>query len=173
MLLQNNMAFSPNRKISFLSLLITIGLIIFIFEIYIPRPLPWLKPGFANIATLLALYLFDFKAAIIVVIGRVILGSLLVGTFLNPAFFLAFAGGIGSTIVMSIFKSYFSRFFSIFGVSIIGAITHNIIQLLLVSFIIIQHATILFLLPILILSALFTGLVVAFFSHYILKNLGI
>ena len=115
---------SRNRVIVWLSLLIAVGLILFIFEVYIPRPLPWLKPGLANISTLLALYFFNFQAAIIVVIVRVVTGSFLVGTFLNPAFILAMGGGVASTLVMSLVKTYFSRTFSIFGISILLSLIH-------------------------------------------------
>jgi heptaprenyl diphosphate synthase len=36
--------------------LIVVGLLLFIFEAYLPRPVPWLKFGLANIVTLIALY---------------------------------------------------------------------------------------------------------------------
>lgn len=159
------------RKIVWLAVLIAIGLIIFLFETYIPRPLPWLKPGLANMTTLLALYLFGVEAALIVVAGRVFLGTLIMGTFLNPAFILAMGGGILATLAMATAKKIGSQLFSIFGISIIGAITHNIAQLILVEFIIVKQIEIFYLLPILILSALFTGMIVAFISHYLLENI--
>lgn len=159
------------RKIVWLAVLIAIGLIIFLFETYIPRPLPWLKPGLANMTTLLALYLFGVEAALIVVAGRVFLGTLIMGTFLNPAFILAMGGGILAILAMATAKKIGPQLFSIFGISIIGAITHNIAQLILVEFIIVKQIEIFYLLPILILSALFTGMIVAFISHYLLENI--
>lgn len=162
---------NDNHKISWISLLIAIGLILFIFEAYIPRPLPWLKPGLANISTLLALYLFNSRTALIVVIIRVILGSLVIGTFLNPAFILAISGGITATILMALVKHYRSDMFSIFGISIIGATTHNLVQILLVSQVLIKNFHILYLLPLLMISALFTGIIVALFSYQILQKL--
>ncbi|MBN1155905.1 Gx transporter family protein [candidate division KSB1 bacterium] len=161
---------SRNRSLVWLSLLITMGLILFMFEAYIPRPLPWLKPGLANISTLLALYLFNTQAALLVVIVRVVLGSLLVGTFLNPAFILAIGGGIMATLVMSFFKRYFAQTFSILGISIFGALTHNVVQLLLVYVIIVKHKGIFNLLPLLIISALFSGIIVAVITHYLLAH---
>ncbi len=166
--LQNN---SSNQKIVWLSLFIAIGLILFVFESYIPRPLPWLKPGLANISTLLALYLFGFQEALIVVACRIVLGSLLVGTFLNPTFDLAMGGGISAAQVMSLIKKIGRSTFSIFGVSIAGALMHNISQLILVIAFLVQRIQVLYLLPLMMFSSLFSGFVVAFVSHYLIERI--
>lgn len=160
-----------SSKIVWLSLFIALGLIVFMFESYIPRPLPWLKPGLANIASLLALYLFGFQSAMIVIILRVILGSLLLGSFLNPAFLLSMAGGISATLVMAFMLKYCSRFFSIVGISISGAVVHNIVQLILVMLFVVNQYTILYLMPVMILSSLFSGTVVAVISHFLIERL--
>ena len=154
-----------------LSLLIGLGLILFVFETLVPRPLPWLKPGFAHVATLVALYIYGNRAALIVVIIRIFLGSIIIGTLLNPTFVLSFFGGVISTLVMIIFKKYFSTIFSIFGISIIGAVVHNLIQLLLVEMIIVQKIEIFYLAPVMIFSAIFTGFVVALVSHLIISKI--
>jgi len=160
-----------NQMLAWLALIMAIGLIMFIFESLIPRPLPWLKPGLANTATLIALYLFGFRAAMIVVIGRVVLGSIIMGTLFNPAFVLAIGGGVMATLMMAFFKKIGSSIFSIFGISVIGAVTHNIMQLILVFFILIKQFHIFYLLPLLIISALFTGIIVAFISYHLILYL--
>ena len=152
-------------------MLIATGLIIFIFEIYIPRPLPWLKPGLANIATLLALYIFGAQAAFIVFISRVVIGSLVLGTLLNPVFILSIGGGIAATSIMAVVKYFGEKFFSIFGVSILGAVAHNVVQLILVAAIIIHQTEIFYLLPAMLVSGLFTGIIVALISYYLLINI--
>lgn len=162
---------SNNRKIVKLAALITIGLIIFVFESYIPRPLPWLKPGLANIVTLIALYQFGLKEAIIIVFGRVIIGSLVIGTFLSPTFILALGAGIVATFVMALVKNFFSHIFSIFGISISGAIVHNFVQLVLVNILIVNQIQIFYLLPALMISGIFTGFIVAFLSYYLLAHI--
>lgn len=157
------------RRIVWLSIFIAIGLIVFIFESYIPRPLPWLKPGLANIATLTVLYIWGCKSAMIMVIFRVFLGSIIMGTFLNPAFILALGGGMMATLAMAGVKRLASDRFSIFGISIVGAVTHNLVQLILVEWLIVRQIEIFYLIPALILSALFTGMLVAFISHHVLE----
>ncbi len=169
MLLHNNQNHpSTNSRLVRLSMLIGLGLILFLFESFIPRPLPWLKPGFAHIATLLAIYMMGTGAALIVVVTRVLVGSLLFGTLFNPAFILAMGGGIAATFVMGSCKRYFSQTFSIFGISILGAVVHNLTQLILVEFLIVQRFEIFYLAPFMILSSIFTGFIVALISHLIL-----
>ncbi len=143
------------------------------FETLIPRPLPWFKPGLAHVATLIALYGYGNRAALIVVVARIILGALILGVLFNPAFMLSFSGGITSTLFMAFFKQYFSKIFSIFGISIIGAVVHTLTQLFLVALLIVQKIEIFYLMPMMILSSIFTGFVVAFVSYLIISKIKI
>ena len=164
---------AKNSTLTRLSLLVGLGLILFIFESFIPRPLPWLKPGLAHVATLVALYAYGNRAAFIVVVIRIMLGAIILGTLFNPAFILSFAGGITATLFMAFTKHYLSNIFSIFGISIIGAAIHNLTQLVLVELIIVQKIEIFYLTPLMILSSIFTGFVVALVSHLIISKIKI
>ena len=166
----NSKLFLTNSKLARLSLLVGMGLILFLFESLIPRPLPWLKPGLAHIATLLAIYMMGFSEAIIVVMVRVLVGSLLLGNLFNPTFILSLGGGFTATFAMGVTYRYFSRIFSIFGISILGAVVHNLIQLLLVQILIVHRMEIFYLAPVMILSSLFTGFIVALMSFLLMKN---
>ena len=78
--------FSRTQILLQLSLIATGGLVLFLFESLIPRPLPWLKPGLANIATLYALQKFGLRESLSVTLLRICVGGIILGTFLNPAF---------------------------------------------------------------------------------------
>ncbi|MBC8183576.1 Gx transporter family protein [candidate division KSB1 bacterium] len=162
-----------NSTFTRLSLLVGLGLILFVVETFIPRPLPWLKPGLAHVATLVALYGYGSRAALIVVVARIMLGAIVLGTLFNPAFILSFSGGITATLFMAFFKQYFSKVFSIFGISIIGAVIHTLTQLFLVALLIVQKIEIFYLMPVMILSSIFTGFVVAFVSYLIISKIEI
>jgi len=166
----NSKQLLTNSKLARLSLLVGVGLILFLFESLIPRPLPWLKPGLAHIATLLAIYMMGFGEAIIVVVLRVLVGSLLLGSLFNPAFILSFGGGLAATFAMGLAHRYFSKIFSIFGISILGAVVHNLTQLLLVQFLIVHRMEIFYLAPVMILSSLFTGFIVALVSSLLMEK---
>jgi len=168
----NNKKYSlSNSKLVRLSLLIALGLILFLFESFIPRPLPWLKPGLAHIATLIAIIMMGMREAIIVVVIRVLVGSLLLGSLFNPAFVLSFGGGVTATLVMALTHRYFSRTFSIFGISILGAVVHNLTQLLLVQILIVHRIEIFYLAPFMILSSLFTGFIVGLLSFLLIQKI--
>lgn len=172
MSLPNNTASSSSTiQLVRLSLLVGLGLILFLFESLIPRPLPWLKPGLAHIATLIAIYLMNNRAAMLVVVVRVLVGSLLLGSLFNPTFVLSLGGGIAATFVMAMTHHYLPRTFSIFGISILGAVVHNLVQLLLVQILIVHRLEVLYLAPFMILSSLFTGFIVGLISYLLIQRI--
>lgn len=131
----------------------------------IPLPLPGVKLGLANIVTLLVLYLYDLRAGLTVSLLRVFLGSLIGGLFLSPAFFLGLSGAVVSTLVMALLLKY-TKCFSPLGISLAGAVAHNLGQLFMASQIL-QSTAIFYYLPFLLLAAIPTGLT----TGYILKRL--
>lgn len=166
----------PLKKVSYittLGVLSAAGLILFIFESSIPRPLPWLKPGLSNLVTIIALYRYGFRAAFGVMFIRVTIGAFILGTLFNPVFLFALSGGVAATIVMAFLHANFSKTFSVLGVSLLGAFTHNLIQLLLATFLVVSNVQVLYLMPVMLLSSLFSGFLVGIFAHYIIIKMEI
>jgi heptaprenyl diphosphate synthase len=149
-----------------LALLVAAGLILFVFESFIPRPLPWLRLGLANVATVLALYLYGVREAFVVAIARAVLGSLSVGGFLTPTFLFSLIGGLMSVATMAIIFRLLRRIFSVVGVSVWGAFAHNMSQLALAIALFVRRWELVHLLPLLLLATVvtgcFTGMVVSF-----------
>lgn len=142
------------------------------FESLLPTPIPWLRLGLANIITLVTLLLYGFRAAMVVTLIRVILASLFIGTFLGPAFILSLGGGVTSTVAMGLILSVAPRLFSTIGLSLIGALFHNIAQLVLAYFLFIQRIeAILLISPFIILIGALTGTVNGVISDLLIKNL--
>jgi heptaprenyl diphosphate synthase len=142
------------------------------FESLLPTPIPWLKIGFANIITVITLLLYGIRAALMVTLIRVTLSSLITGTFLGPAFILSLGGGITSTFAMGLVFIALPGLFSTIGLSIIGALFHNIAQLFLAYFLFIQRIeAILLIAPAIILLGTLTGVVNGAVSELIMKNL--
>ena len=65
-------------------------------ESAVPSPLPGVKPGLANIITLLVLLRYDWVTAAWVTLLRVLAVSLLIGQFLAPGFVLSLGGALAS-----------------------------------------------------------------------------
>ncbi len=142
------------------------------FESLLPTPIPWFKFGVANIITLTTLVLYGFKAAMMVTLIRVILASIFISTFLGPGFILSFGGGVSSTAVMGIVFSLFPRLFGPIGLSLVGALFHNIAQLFLAYFIFVRQVEpILIVSPILISLGAVTGAINGVISGLLIKNI--
>lgn len=141
-------------------------------EALIPTPIPWLRFGFANIITLTTLLLYGLKAGVTVTLIRVFVGSLFTGTFLGPAFALSLGGGISSTLVMWSAMILFGRLFSPIGLSLLGALAHNIAQLFLAYLFFVRRLeAILFISPIIILLGTITGTFNGIVTSLIIKRI--
>ena len=72
---------------------------------------------------------------------------------------------------MGFFYRYFSSVFSLIGVSILGAYTHSLTQMVFVFFLLIQHREIFYLLPIILFCALIAGFVNGLAATLLLQHL--
>ena len=130
-----------------------------ILESAIPSPLPGVKPGLANIVTLIVLSRYGWRAAVWVSLLRVLAGSLLFGNFLAPGFFLSLSGAVCSLIVLAFAQHLPSRWFGPVSHSIYAAFAHITGQMLVVYLWLIPHAGIAYLIPIFATAALLFGTV--------------
>lgn len=158
------------RRLTAVSLLAAVGMSLFVLEYYIPFPLPFMKLGLANVSSLLALYLFGWSAMMQVITLRVIAGSLFVGMLFGPGFLLSIAAAIASGCVMGIVKKV--RTLSIIGVSVLGAISHVVTQLVVARYLLIHHDAVFSVLPLLLLIGLVSGLVTGWIALNIVAFLG-
>ncbi len=155
-----------------LALLAACALALHGFERLIPTPIPWLRFGFANIITLITLILYGFNAALTITLIRVIIGSMLMGTFLGPPFIMSTVGGLFSVAAMWVALQV--RVFGPLGLSLTGALFHNLGQLLAVYVVFIQNLrSILILAPVILfvgtLTGVLNGLAVIFIMEHLKK----
>lgn len=123
----------------------------------IPSPLPGVKPGLANIVTLVVLLRYGWGAAAWVSGLRVVAGSLLLGQFLAPGFFLAAAGALASLLALWPAAHLPRRWFGPVTASVLAALAHIGGQLLLARLWLIPHEGLWVLLPVFAAAALFFG----------------
>lgn len=136
-------------------------------ETALPSPLPGVKPGLANIVTLLVLYRFGWRVAAQVSLLRIVAAALLFGAFLTPTFWLALSGGIASLLVLGVvIRLLPPRWFGPVSLSVIAAFAHISAQLLLAYAWLIPHAGVFALAPIFFAAALVTGVVNGVLAAY-------
>ncbi len=159
------------RKLVFLALLTTFAFAMHILEMSLPNPTPWLRLGLANIIILTTLVLFGFRAGVIVNLLRIMLGAFLSGSLFSPGFALSFSGGMLSVIVMGIAYKLWSEYFSLIGISLIGAYTHILTQLVVAYYLLIQHQGLFYLLPLFLIVSLVTGFINGLAAQVLTRHL--
>lgn len=159
-----------SRKLVLMSLFIAMALALHVFEGMLPIQFgtPGAKLGLANIVTIIALYLFGFKEALIIVTVRILMGSFFAGG--PTAFIYSLSGGLMSLLVMQLIIWVLKDKVSIIGVSIAGAVSHSLGQILM-AMLVVQNTRIISYLPVLIIVSLGTGIFIGYVAKLMLKLL--
>lgn len=163
------------RKLYRIALLVAFACVLQIAESLIPHPIPGLRLGLANMLTLTAMVSLGFSYALEVSILRTVLSSFIMGTFMSPTFILSFTGAVVSTLIMGFFYwlSGIHRYFrlSIIGISIIGAFSHNLVQLYMAYLLLVKHSGVFVFFPWLSIGAVATGWVVGVVAGRVCRRL--
>ncbi|HWR61795.1 MAG TPA: Gx transporter family protein [Clostridia bacterium] len=159
---------SRTNKMVLMGILVSQALILHLVErmIPVPAPVPGIKLGLANAISLMTIVLFGPKEALLVVAMRTFLGSVFGGGV--SSFIYSFIGGTISTLAMAVMYRKFRNLFSLPAISVVGAIFHNIGQIFVAS-IIVQNMKLFYYLPVLLISAVITGLFIGFAVQYTLR----
>jgi heptaprenyl diphosphate synthase len=132
-------------------------------EFFVPRLpfFPWLKPGLANVITMLWIIEFGFTDALVYCLLRIWITGFYFGfSFLSLS--LSASGGILATIAMGAFWGLFGkkRLLGTVGLGIVGAMFHNTGQIIVVYFLMAANHHLFYQVPVmLIASVAFGGLV--------------
>jgi heptaprenyl diphosphate synthase len=162
--------YKKTRMLVLISVLVAQGMILGFIEKMLPLPfiVPGAKLGLANIITLTSIYILSFKQSFSVVFLRVILTAVTFGSM--SSFLYSLSGGILSLLAMAGLFAFFKERINLITVSIIGAVAHNLGQLLVAS-LILESVFILTYLPILMVIAIPTGVFVGIVARFLINYL--
>ena len=156
----------PHKKsvsITQCGLLTALAMVLSLIERLFPLeaiiPIPGIKLGLANVVTLFALSSMTIRQALLILLCRVILVSLLMGSI--TAFLFSLFGGLLSLLLIYILLRTASKSCSLLGVSVAGAAAHNVGQVAAAAIWMQTSAVIVYLPPLLVMSVplgLVTGL---------------
>ena len=141
-----------------------------IAESLIPKPLPFLKIGLANIILILLIMQRKELSGVLVLLGKVLLSGIFIGSLLMPTTLIALGSGLVSLLIM-IIVSRVRLGLSWVGISIIGAVVHNLMQLVIVRAIIIYSNSVFELIPVLLFLGIATGTVTGIIEITLNKRL--
>ena len=157
------------KKLTIMSMLLYISIVLGIIESFLPLfdgSIPGLKIGLANIVIIFTLYTYGLKEAILISIIRVIVIGLLRTGLFNYPFFFSLSGAFVSVVVMYLLKKI--KIFSIVGISVCGALSHNLAQIF-TSYFLLKVNSVFIYLPYLLIFSIPTGIIVGIVSKSLLK----
>jgi heptaprenyl diphosphate synthase len=127
------------KKVALLSVLMALGIVLNAMEnLFLPwtiLPIPGARIGLANIVFLIILILENFKIAMTLSVIRILILGALTGTLATPVLPLSLGGAVLSLLLMKIIRLVLGDKLSLIGLSIIGAVGHNLGQLLVLTLI--------------------------------------
>ena len=156
------------KKIAVLAVLVSVGMVLSYFESLIPPfvAIPGVKLGLANTVTVFALYILGIPEAVTVSLLRVVLSSLLFGSFTQLLY--STVGAILSLIVM-IAAMRLMRLSTV-TVSALGGVFHNLGQTL-AAVLVLRTLGVFFYFPVLIISGVVAGIVIGTASGILMKRM--
>ena len=124
------------------------------------------KLGLANLVTIVALVKIGLKPTIVISLGRIVLSGVLFGNV--TVILYSLAGAFLSILVMSLVRKI--KIFTLTGVSICGAVSHNFGQII-VAALILENSNIMYYMLVLGIAGAIAGTVIGILSGIILKNI--
>ncbi len=158
------------KRLTLLAMYTTIALTIFVAESALPPllPIPGVKLGLANIVTLWLILNGTWKDALCVLVMRIILGSIFAGQMVSFAYSLS--GGLLCLLAMLLIHHLLGKEHIVI-TSVVGAIFHNIGQLL-IAFIVLESFSIIAYLPVLFISGMAAGIFTGLCTKATHKRMG-
>lgn len=156
---------NKTQRMTVLTMLLGMALIVNMIEPVFAIGLPGVKLGLANVLGLIALYFFGVREMFIVNIMRVLIVSLLRGTFLvGTGFWLALIGTLLSCIAVTFFHRFTKM--SPIGISTASATFHNIGQIAVII-VITNMPLMITWLPVMLMTGIPTGVL----TGYLVKSI--
>ncbi|MGL5088367.1 MAG: Gx transporter family protein [Cetobacterium sp.] len=129
------------KRKRYLTAFVLLALYLSLIETLIPKPFPWMKLGLANIASIIALEKFDEKMALEILLLRILIQGMMLGTLFSPSFIISLISG-GASTLLTILLFRYRKNLSLIAICISGAFIHNLVQLVVVYFLLFRNISI-------------------------------
>lgn len=158
------------KQLTTMALLTAIALAIHVAEAQIPPliAIPGVKLGLANIITVYAAFSIGGGAATMILIARILLGSMFGGGVMSMMYSLA--GGVLCLLITLVLRKILTVK-QIWVAGVMGAVAHNIGQIL-VAVVVTGTPSIVSYLPILLISGVITGTFTGFAAQAVVNRMG-
>ena len=163
------------------SFLAALCLFLAAIENAIPKPLPFLRLGLANLPVILALFLLPSRKILLLVLFKVLAQGIISGTLFSYVFLFSSGGSFASALAMMGLYALFGnhrknetderKLFSVsaVGITLFGSLASTFAQLFLARFILFgENAK--YIAPILLVSGLIIGLLLGIFAELFMQK---
>ncbi|MBP5451395.1 MAG: Gx transporter family protein [Treponema sp.] len=136
-------------------------------EYAIPKPLPFLRLGLANLPVIIFLKRIRFKDLLLIIVFKVLGQAIISGTLFSYIFIFSVSGSFASGLMMFAFYKllYRKKIISNVGLSLFGAMANCSAQLICAYFIMFGANTI-YIAPLLTVFSVITGVILGLFCNY-------
>ena len=156
------------KKMVTLSALVSLAIILSYIEFLLPAfiPIPGVKMGLSNIATVFTLYTLGWPYAICVSVVRVFMSALIFGGFVSMVYSLF--GAVLALVAMILLMK--TDLFSPIGISVAGGVFHNVGQVLAACLIMKNIGISLYVVP-LVMSGTIAGILIGIVAGILVRKI--
>lgn len=168
-----------SQNIRLLTFFASLCLYLSAIEYAIPKPLPFLRLGLANLPILLGLEVFPVATVLLLTFLKILLQAFISGTFFSYVFVFSLAGTLASSLVMIfVYKictlpaRMYGKTFGIVsfaGISVAGAFANNLAQIACARYLLFGENT-KYIAPLLLVFGLVTGILLGLFCNAFASN---
>jgi len=138
-------------------------------EYMIPKPVPFLRLGLANLPIIIGVMIFLPRDVLLLVLLKAVGQGLINGTLFSYIFLFSLSGTIVSGIVMLAVYYGFKSNVSLVGISVLGALASNLVQLVL-SKIFIFGAAVKYIAPPFLITGFITSVILGIFASSFIQR---
>jgi heptaprenyl diphosphate synthase len=161
---------SPGRRTDLVAFLGALCMFLSAVEYMIPKPIPFLRVGIANLPVLISLDLLPVPFLLLVVVLKVIGQGLVGGTLFSYVFLFSAAGSFSSALAMLLARRVFGTRVSMVGIGVIGALFGNTAQIVLARLLIFGEGAWLIAPPFLAIGTITAALLGAFAERFAARS---
>ena len=146
-----------------LSLLAGCCIFLSLIEYIIPKPVPFMRLGIANIPIMISLIIFNPALTFILVLLKIAGQGIITGTLFSYVFIFSLCGSLAGGSAMIIAGKFYGKNLSMTGISVLGALSSNLAQLAAARLLIFGESAIMIAPPV-ILAGTVSGEIIGLFA---------
>ena len=158
----------PANKKNRLVYLASLSLLLSSIEYLIPKPVPFLKLGLANLPLIISLPFLSGPEYFFLAFSKAIMQGIVGGTIISPFFAISLSGTLATALVMFI-SFRLLKHTTFVGISVLGALASNGAQLLMAA-LLIYGKSILVALPYILALGIITSAILGYISNIFYKK---